>query len=399
MSDNSRICPFCHEAYDAAWAPFRCDNPQCADLRDDLLTRFWGEETVAKRSFVAERGWLQRLTGAIPSSARCQCGAETFIRLCPHCHNVIPLELLKKRSYTISIIGARGSGKTNYITVLIHQMSKYAHRLGDLSFEPVEAGNDPEKRTSTHYKRNFEDVLFVSGKLASQTQIGGRESRIPLIYRLMAPGGKTINFVFYDTAGENFNDLTRVKANVKQLAASDATLFLLDTLQVREVKRRLGLPDDPQDLPFNAILSTIKNHFFSDNQRAEREAHQRRPMALVFSKIDAVLTRTDKFEDSLPDMTIDNNSPYLQDKLGVSLRDMDSVHGQMAGALETWGEGQFLADINNFYHNYKYFGVSALGQMPDQYNEIDPERIRPYRVMDPVVWILHQLRFPLKERS
>lgn len=90
------------------------------------------------------------------------------------------------------------------------------------------------------------------------------------------------------------------------------------------------------------------------------------------------------------------NSPFL-DGHGLSLKDIDSVSDGIAQALNLWGESDFKQNIANNYKNYKFFGISALGQKPNADNVI--ERISPYRVLDPIIWILHELKYPMLIRE
>ena len=116
-------------------------------------------------------------------------------------------------------------------------------------------------------------------------------------------------------------------------------------------------------------------------------------MALVFSKIDAILKNEDLFQNtSIPGMSIERNSSFL-DGSGVNLSDIDSVSDGIRAGLASWNEHNFINSMENHYKNVKYFGISALGGMPDHTGNIN--NLRPYRVLDPLVWILHQFKYSL----
>ena len=60
-----------------------------------------------------------------------------------------------------------------------------------------------------------------------------------------------------------------------------------------------------------------------------------------------------------------------------------------------WDEGQLGYDVvNQWGDNARFFGVSALGAMTNENLQIDiPEKqeVKPFRVMDPLIWVLHKL--------
>ena len=116
-------------------------------------------------------------------------------------------------------------------------------------------------------------------------------------------------------------------------------------------------------------------------------------MALVFSKIDAILHNEQLFRNtSIPGMSMERNSSFL-DGSGVNLADIDSISDGLRAGLNSWGEQNFINSMENHYHNVKYFGISALGGVPDKTGNIN--NLRPYRVLDPLVWILHQFKYSL----
>jgi hypothetical protein len=103
----------------------------------------------------------------------------------------------------------------------------------------------------------------------------------------------------------------------------------------------------------------------------------------------------DLFMDaSLPNINMNANSQFL-DGDGYSLSEVESINTGIQTGLQSWGETQFIENINSPVHFNKkatFFGISALGDMPVG-NSI--KNLKPYRVMDPLIWILYKLNFPL----
>lgn len=385
------ICPYCFEQFNSSEVMFRCSNlTGCKKTSDANLKKFWGTEHFETPCFKGP--W--RLFGGAPDSAKCpECGSETFWVACPHCHNRLPKQMVKTKGCIISIIGARSSGKTVYITTLINELMRHGYTLGNIGVVASNVANKPENNTQTRYERDFFNILYKNAQCPPQTMITDSRSKVPLIYELSQKGKQPLYLVIYDTAGENFVDPNNIAANVKFLEHSDACIYVLDTFAIPAVHERLQgkLGLEPIELRFDTILSNVINYFENGNRKIFEK-----PLALVFSKIDAILTNKDMFMDTdLAGMRMEQNSSFL-DGTGVDLSDMSSISDSIQGALvENWGESNFVANINNHYDDKRvhYFGISALGDMPDRNKNI--HNLRPYRVLDPLVWILSQFNYSL----
>ena len=389
------VCPYCFDTFERNEVMFRCSNETgCKKGDDPELHKFWKKPQNECPSF--KPGFsFGKLLGAMPDGANCpHCGEKSFKVICPHCHNRIPKEMVKKKGYIISIIGARSSGKTNYITTLITELIRYGHCLGNIGTTPSNVANEPENKTEERFKNHFFKFLYEKSKCPPQTDINDPNNRIPLIYNLVQKGKTPIYLVFYDTAGENFADIRNIAANVKFLNHSDAVIFLLDTFAVpyvhNKLKAPLGLGDI--ELRYDKIISNLITHFEEGDSKV-KNAHYKKPMALVFSKIDAILKNEELFQNTaIPGMSIERNSSFM-DGSGVNLSDIDSVSDGIRAGLNSWNEQNFINSMENHYKNVKYFGISALGGIPDKNGSIS--NLRPYRVLDPLVWILHQFKYSL----
>lgn len=390
------VCPYCFEEFKRSDVMFRCGNDECTKVKDEAMSDFWKVPMNLTPAIENNLGTFARLMNKMPNSAVCpECGRKAYETICPHCHNKIPKDMVEKKGYIISIIGARSSGKTNYITVLIDQLRRNGSKLGDIGILASSVAENRADCTQIRYQRDFYDVLFKNGTCPAQTRIEDRKSKIPLIYTIYQKGVQPTYLVFYDTAGENFHDPKNINKHVKFLDESDAVIFLLDTFSIEYVHEKLNIKDDIE-LPYNFILNNLIGHF--DNADKDKaEAHYKKPMALVFSKIDAILQNADLFGDtSIAGMSIDQNSPYLSGG-GVNINDIEGVSDSLQTALKSWGESNFVNTVNNKYKNHMYFGISSLGKSPDMNNQI--KNIRPYRVLDPLVWILDQFGYPLRKNK
>lgn len=393
------VCPYCFDTFKRNEVMFRCSNESgCQKEKEkdyQKLCDFWGQNNVRRqsRSFKPKFS-LGSLFGRMPDSAKCpDCGKQSYWVICPHCRNRIPKRMVKEKGYIISIIGAVNSGKTIYITTLINELFRYGHFLGNLGITASAVASIDGYNTYKRYEEDFFDVVYKRSSLPGNTDRNEVKNKIPLIYELGQQGKSPIYLVFYDTAGENFNDPKNIASNVKFLNQSDAVIFLLDTFSIPYVHNKLKAPMGLSDiaLKYDKIISNLITHF-DEGDRHIRDAHYKKPMALVFSKIDAILKNDELFQNTaIPGMSIERNSSFL-DGSGVNLSDIDSISDGIRAGLNSWNEQNFINIMENHYKNVKYFGISALGGMPDKQSIVN---LRPYRVLDPLVWILHQFKYSL----
>lgn len=390
-------CPYCFGEFKSSNVLFRCNNTRGHQpQKDETLSAFWGSPHLETPAF-EHSSTLNRIMGTAPKKAKCpDCGQDTHKVMCPHCHNLLPRQMVEKRSLIISIVGARSSGKTNYITVLINELRRNCDSLGSLGILPSAVADRKENTTEERYLNDFYNILYRRGQVQAQTQISDPRSKVPLIYEVTQKGKNPIFLVFYDTAGENFHDLAQLEENVQYLRISDATIFLLDTFDIPTVHDRLAsklsLPPLRSEEQYFQILTNVKNFFM---ERDEKE-HFKKPMALVFTKIDAILLNQDLFQDASPaNLSLEQNSPFLTGQ-GVDTDDFESVSDGMEGVLRGPWHGHNFVNSVGCYDNHRFFGISALGASPQGQKVTN---LRPYRVLDPLVWILHSLKFsfPMKK--
>lgn len=385
------VCPYCFQEFDSKDVEFRCGNfGRCKQVDDPDLHRFWGMPQITGVPIKPSHGFLGLKLGTPKYGVCPECGEKSYLMICPNCHNRVPREMVKKKGFIISIIGARSSGKTVYITTLINELFRHGHDL-DIGITAVNIADDPRNNTQQHYEEDFFKPIYRDLRCPPATQKGDIRSKIPLIYELNQGSENSLYLVFYDTAGENFNDPKEIAANVRYLDKSDAIIYLLDTFAINDVHRRLGI-GTPVELAYNAIFANVLSHFRANVSEEVKGNHFKKPMAFVFTKIDAVLDNEDAFADAKPtNMSMEANSSYLGGE-GINLSEFGSIDDGLKATLNAWGESNFLG-LLKFYKNAKCFGVSALGGSPDASNNI--KRVRPYRVLDPLVWILSQFKFPL----
>jgi hypothetical protein len=390
-------CPYCYEEISGQPYWFRCSGrlsqrgDKCATEVDQVLRKRIGYTAPLPPAFSA--------TGH-PESADCpSCGGESTIRICPICHSRLPAHFGHVRSHLIVPIGAKESGKTVFMTVLIHELMNQT----GAQLNAAIAGADDDTRQ--RFRASYERPLFRDAQMLNPTLKAGAQANPPLVFRFInessgrsARNGQGASRVlrtrgpqhtllsFFDTAGEDLRSEQVMEQNVRYLQAADSIILLLDPLQMPGARERArpdthlptpgGAADEPAAVLENItelIRSQVRNRSGLDGKGMITK-----PLAIVFTKMDALL---DELSPTSPLRRIPSRAH------GFDEPDSLAVHHEIQRLLVRW---QGLP-IENYaarnYRHYRYFGVSALGETPTTDNRLSPRGIRPYRVADPILWI------------
>lgn len=247
VPDGDINCPHC-------WKSFSKENVCYISTHPDLLGDNIAGEFEQKR-FVP----TVYHSNGLPLDAK---GMPCTDMACPHCHLRIPASIVDLTSFYISIAGAPASGKSYFLTSLIHSLRK---KLPDNDFSFYDV--DPIINSVLN---NYEDTLFMAVdseavvSLPKTQQIGSDFSNQifknnisfelpkPFIFRLqssnpMRKSAINTNIVFYDNAGEHFQPGADSIANpaTVHLAHSDGIIFLFDPISDANMRKECD-KSDPQ---------------------------------------------------------------------------------------------------------------------------------------------------------
>ncbi len=410
MASKKILCPYCFEEFDNTQAWYQCESEErdsdgeyrCKRVTSSEYDQYWkGEDLLMRNVWPQKSGFLARLAGPKLNEQKCpQCGYRSRRFVCPHCYNWLPTEMIENGAEIISVIGSPSSGKTNYIIALIHQLRKYGYKM-NLQAIPTQIYRDGHKEEATqNVFKKMETQLFNEKSVLQKTS--DKKTDIPWIFHLSQPtSGKSIYLVFYDTAGEKFQ--IDIKNNTKYLKESSGVILILDTLSINYIQNILkkknldglgGASANYED------IQTALNQFKTQSGIKI----ENKPFAFVFSKFDAIIDNKDELDFAADEFITGNkksDSSYI--KTGtLDLSKIDSISESIEEALygqwgmgplalyaSSWGAKEGVRDPNNPANKYKFFGVSAFGSMPDENGLL--EKVEPYRVMDPLLWILHKL--------
>lgn len=397
---KSILCPYCFETFDNTEVMVQCDNfatrtidgkPKeiCEREENRLFNEHWDENVMSKHVFSPNISFLDRIRGYKPKPCKCdQCGANSSRFVCPHCNNWLPTEMIEKGSEIISVIGGPASGKSNYIVALIKQLQKYGYKLQLGQILPQLVGRNKAEYTRNLYEK-AKDSIFKYHTPVAKTATTVHP--IPWIFRLESHATKkAVYLVFYDTAGESFKDPEEIRRNAKYLDKSRAVIVLLDTLSLPYIQRILSrkhIVNQDQATPFSDTMDAL-NNFATDNNHLYK-----RPFAFVMSKFDAVIQNQEDLEFDIEPFK--HNSSFIHTGK-LSLREINEASDMIKSYMEShWDEGQLGYDVvKKWGDNARFFGVSALGAMTNENLQIDiseDQDVKPFRVMDPLIWVLHKL--------
>jgi double-GTPase-like protein len=379
-------CPYCYETFTAREILFRCNTrlsrtrKRCRAERDEVLQERLGQRREGGPVFAAD--------GRKPTADCPTCEGETTYRVCPVCHSTLPAQFGMVDNRLIAMVGARDSGKTVFMTVLLHELM---NKIGERYRISLMGSDDA---TMVRFGKEYQDKLYQQGQMLIGTRSAGANVNNqvdPLVFRFGLTRQRIFGdqpqhtvLSFFDTAGEDFNSRESVELNTRYLANADGIILILDPLQLPGA-RELALPGtlmprtDEVDAPGN-VLARITNLLLARTS-GRGGARTTTPIAVVFAKMDALVHR------------LDAGSPLrAQPPQGGRFDDDDSldVHHEVRDLLRQWDGIALDQTLENNYARYRYFGVTALGRTPTPEGKVAATGIQPYRVTDPLLWLLSE---------
>ena len=391
-------CPYCYNKFVNKDVEYQCENIEttvdgtrkCEEEIDQRFNDHWGVPRMSRHFF---KGKPFSLFSSTPKASKCdQCGKPSTRFVCPHCHNWLPTEMIEEGSEIISIVGAPNSGKTVYFFNLMRQLEKKGYLLG-LTVTAQDEGPDKYKKTSMIY-RDMVKLMYEYKSLPPKTPVNEGEKPVPLIFKLSnkklgQKSGKTIYIVFYDTPGEAFQDSEQISRMADHVSNSAGILLFVDPYNIQKLTGTLQSASNGEVLSGSTQENdTVLNSLL---QKVDVKQSENKPFAIVFSKIDAVMEGLSKegAEELQNNIDLKKNSSFLKNKK-LSLSEIEQISGALEEISHDWDVGDMKARIREKYReeNIKMFAVSSLGCQPVN-GEIP--NLSPYRVMDPLVWILHKM--------
>ncbi|MBT2285291.1 hypothetical protein J7E78_17250 [Paenibacillus polymyxa] len=391
------VCPYCFSRFSPEEVVFRAahhrdDDEDYALGEDAKLNRYrerFGLDTVFDMEAVLAPHDVPEehriYSDNIVMGLNDRYGVVTRRRLCPQCHNELPVTAGKAPSNIISIIGASQVGKSVYMTSLIHTLQHYTADHFDAACMPLNA------EISRRFRADYEEPLFERGDLLDSTQ--KEKLQEPFIFQFVfkdedkAP----LTLVFFDVAGEGMVEQDYLGLHGQHIKNSAGILFMVDPLQIRSIrdKIRINLGNEPgewtprYDEPRDVVLT-----MFGDFIAYQDKAKTNIPTAVVLTKSDMLHSLKDEEGDY-----IKSNSNVFRNMVHrdwFDLTEFENIDGEIRRFIEKV-DRPFKGTMDVYFKDTAYFAVSALGSNP-----VDMKLqgvVSPIRVDEPFLWLLYKLKY------
>jgi hypothetical protein len=322
-------------------------------------------------------GWI-----ALEYKKRClNCKEEALFLFCNKTKE-IPIEFLSMKSLPIALLGAKSSGKSHYIGVLINEIRKKMTVPFNCSLSMI----SNEKA----YEEGYYRPLYKEGKTVLATAVDAEITPLIFSLKFMDAKSRFINKValtFYDTAGENLDKKSEMHKYNRYISKNaHGLILLLDPLQIPKIRKELSDKDfnalPPENTEIYKVLSNIIDAI-RDVKKIKGQIHI--PLALVFTKIDVL----EQYNILPKNSFLRNESKHIEYGAFVNSYE-ETTHTHIEDLIGKWLDYEIMGYIGQF-KKYSFFGVSALGGNPNG-TDIDGE-IRPRRVLDPLLWLLAENKY------
>ena len=371
-SRKETYCPYCLRKIKLGDLRFFCvdEEGNRHEVRPSFMDKWFKRLPICKRRYCKNRG----LTAAEVE--------------CRYCGEKLPAQILFHDKYlSFCAVGVAGAGKSSYVTTVIHEL-----RCSDLPW--ILQAMDTE---TTELALLNEKLVYESRNCLTGTTSG--ISPRPQFWTILdnsksAAKMPTYSLTLYDGAGEDCEKIgyTPVESKISRyMSGARMLLIMFDPLILSSVQnevpseilyssiaqeRKESAPTNMVSMA-NSLVNYIKQSCnISPGERIESRA------AVVLTKLDALRDTPNGFA---PDSTINRESPHLKSK-GFVEADSQMVDLEIRDWLIRQGEIAFLNTIDANFKNVRVFGVSSFGNPPDTNKRL--ARIRPHRVLDPIMWML-----------
>ncbi|MCL1845553.1 MAG: hypothetical protein FWF77_06595 [Defluviitaleaceae bacterium] len=314
------------------------------------------------------------------SSLRDDYDNVTTRRICPYCHNDIPQSAGFAPSTIISVVGASQSGKSVYLTSLIHTLKTLTPRNFPIFCTPI--NNEMGRK----FKFEYEDPLIEHGMLLDPTQKEKQQEPFIFTFSFADETKPEINIAFFDVAGEGMVDTAYMDIYAANIRNSGGILFLVDPLQFRSIGKKIQLKNSldyelSYDEPADVLSGLVEDYIYKQGGGMSDI-----PTAVV-------LTKTDLLEPLMADGEyVREGSSFFRNFTHRGLFNLNEFY-DINDETE-----DFIAEIDpNFRNALKrrfadlgFFAVSALGTKPEGGRVAS---FAPVRVDEPFLWLLHRLGY------
>lgn len=298
---------------------------------------------------------------------------------------------LETPNLPFSIVGVSNSGKTNYITVMLHELGKSSGLRLALGHQT--------KETLDHQNENYHRIYEEHARPES-TQSGENMPQIWYIKNLQKKRGSevpTYTFTIFDGAGEDHeNNLDPSSTVCRYINASEAIILAIDPLVLSKIRRGGVVDHDVMVNSLGGYEGETKNaedviNSVTSYIKAARGIKATKvldiPVAVILTKFDTILNH----KAFGPQALIRSKSLTVRNGR-VDTTEISQVDEEIRNWLYEIGEGAFIDALDSHFKEYYFFGVSSYGNPPKNAYTLSDE-IAPHRVLDPILWLFKKAKF------
>jgi len=399
IPNGELLCPHC-------WKSFDSDNLLYIAVHPSLT----GDPVLG--DFVQQR--FKPSTFNVQGHPLDECGLPATDTACPRCHLEYPLGMIDNPTLYFSIAGATSSGKSYFLTGMVHKLRQTLPRMFNTGFYDL---SPKMNETLSNYEKQIymslePDKLTalpatqISGEgISDRVLLDGIEIELPKPFvftcRPVQEHSETseTNLVLYDNSGEMFipgRDEWGNQATF-HLSHSNGIMFLFDPTNDANMRREICDEKDPQVsqrpravdqvILFNEMLSRIRRHANMANDDICET-----PLIVVIGKYD---TWADHFPKDLSKL-----SPIIvnEETLDASL-DMDMIADVSFAARQLIQKyvPSLVDTAERFFSSVFFIPVSTFGTMaemsPTGFIGIVPSKMSPIWLDIPALTLLQQNDF------
>jgi len=357
-------CPYCMVSYPLKKALYVC--PDCGETT--VPDTFEKEPIKCKKS---------------------GCGGLATQRKCPNCGQNLPRIALQTPNLPFSIIGVSNSGKTNYITVMLHEMGRAPGlrlALGHQNTATLDHQNE-------NYKRIYEDHVPPDSTAGGESM-----PQIWYIKNLLKKRGNnvpTYTFTIFDGAGEDHEHSLDPSSPVcRYIKASKAIIITLDPLILENIRKGGIVDENDMRNSLAGSENVHKNAVAIVNSLADyiKTARGMDTRKLVKIPVAVVLTKFDTVKNSFSENDVVRSSSMNVRDGKISMGEIQQVDEEIRNWLEKISERSFIDALESHFKEFHFFGVSSYGEPPTNVAQLS-EKINPHRVLDPILWLFKKAKF------
>jgi hypothetical protein len=377
-------CPRCFHTLSTDQFAWLCVNGDCAREPDRTATSYQGAPVSSRAIVYVTRPNDSGRRWTAPEKAFCpECGSQSR-EVCPDCHYLLPPRWRGGQATCIAMAGARATGKSIYIGVMLQQFELLATMMGTT----MTAANDA---TANNLRDNYLNPLYVQRGALRPTPSAGTENvhtKDPLIFSIGNVDNIHRYLVIRDVAGE---DLESGRFDIDHLAFfrfADAVLFMFDPLRIEvihdllrnKLPRQLESGGDPV-----AVLTTIRQIIGTSSPR----------LGVVLSKFDAMEALAEVDDPAWQRVMSNPGAAIRRDPslstTGYNRRDGELLHHEVRSLMFKLKAERLVLLLENPNDGnrlpFRFFAVSALGESTDGHS-LNGRGIASFRCLDPIKWVL-----------